>query len=87
MEKDRKEKKNKMAGGSEQKRPGRPLPRAVATARVAPPPRARRSVQPEPSRARIRSPRALSRSSLGFPSLSRSVSPASANPSYAAHVL
>ena len=76
MEKDRKEKKKKMVGGSEQKRPSRPLPRAVATARVAPPPRARSSVHPEPARARIRSPRVSSHCARAFPSLPRSASPA-----------
>ena len=40
--------KKKLAGGSEEKRPGRPLPRAVATAWVAPPPCARR---PRPAEA------------------------------------
>ena len=58
MEKDRKEKKNKMAGGSEQKRLGRPLPRAVATRTVAP-----RSCAPSVD------PRARSRMDKGAPKL------------------
>ena len=76
-----------MAGGSEQKFQSRPLPRAVATARVAPPPRVCSSVRPEPNRARIRWPRRSSPLSCAFPSLARSASPARRNPSYAARVL
>ena len=85
--KDLNEKKQKMAGGSEQKLPSRPLPRAVATARVAPPPRARSSVHPEPNRARIRWPRRSSPLSCASPSLARSASTTSRNPSYADAVL
>ena len=86
-EKDLKEKKQKVAGGSEQKLPSHPLPRAVATARVAPPPVHAVPVQPRPSPARIRWPRSSSPLSCAFPSLARSASPARRNPSYAARVL
>ena len=61
--------------GSEQNRLRRPLPRAVATAAVEPPPRARSSVPPEPPRAWIRSAPSSSTCAPGFPPLARSQLP------------
>ena len=76
-----------LPGGSEQKHPSRPLPRAVATAAVDPPPRARSSDHPEPSRAWIRCPTRFSLPSLSSLSLSRSVSTANPNPNTTVSVL
>ena len=86
QEKDLNEKKKKMAGGYLEKVPGRPLPRAVATARVAPPPAHAVSVHPEPNRAGIRLPRTSSPRALTSRSRSRSASPANRNPSHAARL-
>ena len=76
-----------MAGGSEQKLPSHPLPHAVATARVAPPPAHAVSVHPDRCRARIRSRTSPSSCCPGFPPLARSESLANRNPSYAAALL
>ena len=73
-----------LPGGSEQNHPRRPLPRAVATAAVDPPPRAHSSVHPEPSRDWIRWPRALSLPSRSSLSLSRSELPTRRNPNFTA---
>ena len=70
-----------MAGGSEQKLPSHPLPRAVATARVAPPPAHAVSVHPGRCCARIRSRTSPSTSAPGFPPLARSELPTKRNPS------
>ena len=80
MEKDLIEKKKKMAGGYLQKLHGIVFLRAVATARVAPPPLRAVPVQPRPSRARIRWPRSFSPLSCDFPSLARSNSSAKTKP-------
>ena len=76
-----------LPGGSEQNRPRRPLPRAVATAAVEPPPRARSSVPPEPPRAWIRCPTSSSPPLPRIPSRSRSVSTANPNPNTTVSVL
>ena len=76
-----------MAGGSEQKLPSHPLPRAVATARVAPPPAHAVSVHPGRCCARIRSRTSPSTCAPGFPPLARSELPTRRNPSSAAREL